>query len=95
MELELETPKSYVGCCVELKGDDITDMVDVAIEVTAKTFKKNISTDAYKWLSTKLGYSGLHFTLEEDYTVSFHRSKYKGKRCYYCRWSAIEYVFVV
>jgi hypothetical protein len=89
-------PGSFVGSCVQLDGDDITDMVDQAVDIKAETFRKNIGSEAYQWLESELGYSDLpNISLAKDYHVSFHRSKYQGEKCYYCRWSAIEYVFVV
>jgi len=85
----------FVGTCVELDGEDVMRMVDSAISVTASTFKKNIGRSAWDWLEVQLGYSDLPgLSLASDYGVSFHRSQYQGQRCYYCRWSAIEHIFI-
>lgn len=93
---DIAYPENFVGSCVQLDGDDISDMVEQATEITASTFKRNIGNNSYSWLSQELGYSDLpNLSLATDYHVSFHKSKYQGQRCYYCRWSAIEYVFVV
>jgi len=49
-----------------------------------------------KEVEQMLGYDKIKDVLkiDEDYSVSFHRSKFKGKRCYYVRWSGIEFIFV-
>lgn len=92
----LDYPDTFIGSCVQLDGDDITDMVDQAVEVTVATFRRRIGSEAYQWLERELGYSDLpNLSLAKDYHVSFYRSKYQNEKCYYCRWSAIEYVFVI
>lgn len=89
-------PYKYVGCCVDLDGEAISEMQESAIDITYRTFLKNIGTENYRLLCDKLGYAlnrseGL--ALYEDWHVSYHRSKHLGKRCYYLKHSAIEYVF--
>lgn len=84
----------YIGCCVGLSGRDITDMVDQSRQITSQTLRRRIGPDAWRDLSERLGYGdcpGLR--LDSDYAVSFHTSRYLGRRCYYVVHSAIEYVF--
>lgn len=84
----------FIGDCTYLRGRDITEMTDNSIEVTARTFRKNIGSEEYKRLQADLGYGDCPgLTLASDYAVSFYRSKYKGRRCYYVDHSGIEYVF--
>ena len=33
-------------------------------------------------------------TLKHDHAVCFYRSTYKGERCFFMRWSAIEFVWL-
>lgn len=95
---------NYITCCVNANGDDIHEMVDQAIDITWKTFIKHVNWkdvqqifDAYSFKGekynpfTKKLNCGFH--IKDDYAVSFHRSKYKGKRCYYIRHSSIEYIW--
>lgn len=84
---------SLVTTCVDSTAKSITDMVDSSREITCKTFFRHVDR---KEVSLMLGYS-LHklrgLTIRDDYTISYHKSKYRGKPCYYLVWSAIEYVF--
>jgi len=65
-------------------------------DITYETFRKNIDTDDFDSICYELSYAvgnekGLH--IKDDWSVSFHKSKYKGKIVYFFRQSAIEYVF--
>jgi len=89
---------NYVGCCVDLNGDDISDMVDEADQISWKEFYKYVDREDVEELFHGYGYDwskrpkGL--SLEKDWAVRTFRSKYKGKPCVYIQHSAIEYVFV-
>lgn len=83
----------FVTSCVNSTGEAIHAMIDAARDVTFQTFCRHVSINQ---LAHDFGYSvgaerGLH--LKDDFAVSFHRSVYKGQRCYYMRHSAIEYIF--
>lgn len=85
----------FMGCCVNLPGPRIRAMVEDAKEVSRKVFMLHCPSAREKF--RELGYEddprkGL--TAKNDWHISYHRSRYAGKRCYYFRWSAIEYVFV-
>jgi hypothetical protein len=85
----------YLTCCVNSDAKSIGDMVDAAIDITYRTMMKHCP-GLIDW-AVSVGYvrhpsQGL--TLKGDWAVSYHRSKYRGRRCYYVRWSAIEYIFV-
>ena len=81
--------------CVSAKGELIRTMVDCSVDVSYSTIRKHCVD--LKEFEESLGYvrnpkKGL--TIWDDYAVSFHRSKYKGKRCYYIVHSAIEYIWM-
>ena len=90
-------PKRYkfLTSCVDARGSDIQEMVDRAREITYKTLLSHVGAETlrkqfpdYEW--NRRG--GLK--LSSDYAVSFHASRYRGRKCYYVRHSCIEYVFV-
>jgi len=87
----------YFGCCVNLNGRKIEDMVDRAREIIWKTFKNYVSPQDVKELFPDYKVSA-HDTgfmhIEHDYSVSFHKSTYNGKPCVFLVHSAIEYVFM-
>ena len=85
----------YLTCCVNANGGDITDMVDVAREISYDTMRKYISIeelrsvfDGYAWGKEK----GLR--LKKDWAVRFYKSVFKGQKCVFVCHSMIEYVFV-
>lgn len=79
----------YETCCVNSTAEKIQDMVDNAIEITYRTFSKYVDI---KSIEQQFGY-GNYLRLKNDYHVSFHRSKYDGRLCYYMRHSGIEYIY--
>lgn len=90
---------TYIGACTHIRAEDLTAMVDQETPVTWGTFKKHVGINNAFWLCKTLGYAAkkwLRGTLriEDDPCVSFSRSKYRGHLCYFCTWSAIEFIFV-
>lgn len=86
----------YLTCCVESTCEDLDEMVDAAIDVTYRTMLKHCP-GLIDW-AEGVGYardSRRGLTLKNEWAVDFHRSKYQGQRCYYVRWSAIEYIFIL
>lgn len=85
----------YHTCCINSTAINIYTMVDNAIDITYCTMLKHCS-GLLDW-AERMGYvrdgrsKGL--TLKNDWGVSFHRSKYRGRRCYYVCHSAIEYIW--
>ena len=77
-------PRRYVA--------DLTSMIDSAMDITRRQFMKNTHTDDLRELEDALGY-GSHYTMAGDYHVSYHRGVLSGKRVYFFKQSAIEYVF--
>lgn len=89
----------FETCCVYSTAELINDMVDRAIDITWKTFCKHVGVDSVRDLFPDYSYTcgerkttcGFH--IKDDWAVSFHRSKYNGKKCYYLVHSGIEYIF--
>jgi len=94
--------KFYSNCVSWPSGDvfnegGLSDMIDNAIDITRKTFMKYVYMSELKDIEMSLGYDNHYkqgLTMAGDYHVGYHRSKLHGKRVYYFRHSAIEYVFV-
>lgn len=82
--------------CVQSTAKLIGDMVAAASDITYRTMLKHCP-GLLDWAES-VGYErnsrwgGL--SLKNDWAVSFHRSEYGGRRCYYVCWSAIEHIFL-
>ncbi len=82
----------YLTNCTEIplsKVQFLNDMIDKGKEITQKTFFKYVNR---KKVQSMLGYSRT-FPIRYDNHVSYYKSKFKGKPCYYLCWSSIEYIF--
>jgi len=82
--------------CVNSTASAISDMVDNAIDVSRKTFLKHVDRDDLAAMEAAMGYAdhpSRGLTMAADWHVSYHRSKYRGRRCYYFCHSCIEYIF--
>jgi len=79
----------YETCCVNANGQDISDMVDSSKNITWETLLKHVNIEEIEMILPNE-----NPTLKKDWAVSFHKSKYQNKKCYYICHSAIEYVFV-
>lgn len=90
---------TFFRTCVDWPKADVhapgglVDMVDSATNITRRTFVKHIGNDALHEIEATLGYTRLGLAMRDDWHVSYHRSKLHGQRCYYFRWSGIEFVF--
>lgn len=86
----------YACNCTDLNdGRPIHEMVEAAVDVTYRTVLKHC-LGLLDW-AVQQGYSrhpNQGLTLKADWAVSFHKSTFKGRPCYYVRWSAIEYIWV-
>ena len=90
---------NFYSNCVSWPGqvDDLIEMIDTNIEITRRTFLKHIDRAELLDIEYNFHYSRHYMqglTMAADWAVSYHRSKVCGKRCYYFRHSAIEYVFI-
>ena len=87
----------YLTNCTCGDGDGITDMVDIARDITYRTFCKYVSQESLQELFPSYSFGndrskGIY--LKNDYSVRFYKSTYRGKKCVFITWSCIEFVFV-
>lgn len=93
---------TFYHTCVDWPETDVhakgglVDMIDSAITITRGTFRKHVDGMALVRVERALGYDhypaqGLY--MENDWHVSYHRSRLHGERVYFFKHSAIEYVF--
>ena len=81
----------YETDCVSCgDGNAINEMTDRAIAVTWRTILKHCE-GVREWAQSQ-GYDR-HLWISDDYAVSFHRSKFCGRKCYYICWSSIEFIW--
>jgi hypothetical protein len=91
--------------CVAWPDDDVhepgglCDMSESARGISRRTFLRHVDPDDRKELEAALGYAphdpGASLTMTRDWHVSYHRSKLHGRRVYFFKHSAIEYVFTL
>jgi hypothetical protein len=83
--------------CVNSTGALIDAMTSTAKECTYRTMRKHVG-DAMVEIERQLGYDVGHgreigLRLSKDWAVSYHRSTYDGRPCFYFVWSHIEHIF--
>lgn len=85
----------FVTDCVHSTAEAIDAMTEQAHPVTWRTFTAHVSVrllaemfPVYAWQPQAKG-----LRMPNDYAVSFYRSKYQGRPCYYLEHSCIEYIF--
>lgn len=92
----------FYRCCVDWPENDVDedgglcDMIQSGTDITRSTFLKHVNRDDLRDREDDLGYeqhaaNGL--TMAGDWHVSYHRGVLHGKRVYFFKHSAIEYVF--
>lgn len=85
----------YETNCTSSTAKLINDMVDQAREVTYATLARHVGADqlrfTFPFYAWGPGTPGLR--MKNDWAVSYYRSKYRGRLCYYVQHSAIEYIF--
>jgi len=88
----------YFGNCVGMSMSQVPalhQMIEDATDITYKTLMQHVDRDEVASIFTFYDWgNGRDLTLKRDWAVSYHRSKWRGKRCYYIRHSAIEYIFI-
>lgn len=83
--------------CVNSDGPSINNMTKRAREVTFRTLQRVLGS-SFKEMQAQLGYDvgaqrgGLR--MAKDWAVSYWKSVYRGRPCYYFVWSHIEHIFV-
>ncbi len=87
----------YNTCCVDSTAELINAMADIAKEVSYKTFSRNCE-GLQEW-EKSAGYTVGHerggLRMKDDYAVSFYKSSFDGKPCFYICHSAIEYIWIM
>jgi len=83
----------YETSCVNANGDDINEMRDhdECREVSYRTMRRRCA-GLREWAKS-MGYDRW-LPLSKDPYVAYYRSFYKGRRCYYLVYSAIEFIWV-
>jgi len=90
----------FYNNCVNWPRSDfegLLKMIDDSIDITRRTFLKHVDSSGLADIAENLGYCWHHsqgLTMAGDWHISYHRSKLHGKRVYYFKHSAIEYVFI-
>lgn len=87
----------YIGNCTDRStAPHLENMMDQAKQITYRTFVKAVGLDSvrqifgdYSW-----GYQRGDIRMKNDPYVTYYRSVFNGRPCYYVRHSAIEYIFV-
>src|SRR4051812_36930825 len=91
--------KFLTDCVRSNDGEAIRAMVEDCIDITRETFLKHVDKQQMIEMEQGLGYekrrSKQGLTMARDWAVSYHRSTYQDKPCYYFRWSGIEHIFTV
>ena len=85
--------KTYLINCVSSTTEEIEEMVDQATEIEYDELLNHVTQKELD--SIFPFYNELpNLSLESDYTTSFYKSVYDGKKCVYVEHSRIEYIFV-
>ena len=84
--------KTYYTCCTSSSAEKIEKMVDQAKQISYKKLLKHVDQaeldETFSW------YHDIPLSLENDYGVSFWKSKYDNEECVYVEHSRIEYIFI-
>lgn len=90
----------YAANCVGLDRRDameLSDCIGRAKEITRKSFLRHVGAKQMDTIEYNLGYahrnSRTALNMANDYHVSYYAGKMYGRRVYYFKWSAIEYIF--
>jgi hypothetical protein len=87
----------YFKSCVDHAPPEVAAlnaMIEAETDITLRTMRGHCAGLA-EWAADH-GYEANKrhgLTLAGDWHVSYHRSTYGGKRCYFLRWSAIEFIW--
>ena len=87
----------FLTDCVHSDGPSINAMTAVAKPITFRTMMRVVG-EAFINKQWELGYDTYRkrggLRMSKDFAVSYFKSVYQGRPCYYFRWSAIEHIFV-
>lgn len=86
----------YAINCVgfpETRVDDLIAMIDGAREISRRTFVSHVDHASLAELEAALGYGRLGLRMSQDYHVGYFSGRLGGRKVYFIRHSAIEYIF--
>lgn len=105
----MEREYGFLTSCVGLNGvehaaADLWDMIDPAREIAWTTFRRHVPVKEVRDTFPFYSYRQEHFNpdtgemtvglhIKDDRNVSFWKSKFRGKPCYYIDHSSIEYIW--
>jgi hypothetical protein len=82
---------AFLTSCLGASGDAITAMTAAAEEVTREEMAA--CCDLNTWAKV-MEYDSLGLPYQEDWHLTYWKSNFEGKPCYYVDHSRIEYIFV-
>lgn len=88
----------YSHCCVDVGPRAVATlqrMINDARGVTYETVRRHC-VGLLSW-AEQHGYerhAARGLTLKDDGHVGYYKSRWNGQRCYYVRWSAIEFIWL-
>ena len=94
---------TFIGDCVSFNSrslkdrEALSDMVDNYRDVSYRTLIRHVPVALLAELFPHCAWGPgqpSELRLKDDWSVRFCRSTIWGKRCYYVRWSAIEFIFM-
>lgn len=88
--------KKYTTNCVNSSAAVLDPMLEKAEEISFGQFTQEIDTTELQQLFPHYDWTANNpdsLRLEDDYTVSWWRSKFKGRPCVFLCHSCIEYIF--
>ena len=92
----MNKPFNFYSDCVNIPQSEVVqliEMIDNSQSISYKTFIKHCNCfDIFKSLGYVINGNGLK--ISNDYCVNFNKSKFRGKTCYFFKWSAIEFIFI-
>ncbi len=89
----------YKNCVAhgDVDVDWLNEAIDGNIQVSRCCFLQHVNREDLRISEEQLGYEShpsRGLTMAGDWHISYHRSKYDGRRCYYFRHSGIEFIFL-
>lgn len=88
---------SYLGNCTNSHvASGLEDMMDSAEEISYEEMLSVLGKQELSHHFPQFDWSSRprDLTMKNDYAVSYYKSTFRGKPCYYIRESGIEYIFV-
>ena len=91
---------TYLHDCVSCPREDVDaliECIDNAIDITRRTFLRHVSKDRLDDHADSMGYEthpSRGLTMAADWHITYHRSRFKGKLCYFFKWSGIEHLYI-